>query len=190
MPNTNYSDEFYRATDSDTGLVSGKWYLKKKTLKKIFTGASEENWVLQSVSATNVERFYIDLTNDEATMQTLASSSLFNLLPYGGGNDDNEHFRFGAVFGIYKRLYIYINKNRLSSVDATGLKSFLSNNNLIGFWALATPTYILLNDTLQSQLEYIYNQMLAYKGQTNISQINNDLPFIIDSTALKDLTSL
>lgn len=45
-------------------------------------------------------------------------------------------------------------------------------------------------DTLQSQLEYIYNQMLAYKGQTNISQINNDLPFIIDSTALKDLTSL
>ena len=58
------------------------------------------------------------------------------------------------------------------------------------YYVLEIPEYVLLNDTLQSQLEYIYNQMLAYKGQTNISQINNDLPFIIDSTALKDLTSL
>ena len=67
---------------------------------------------------------------------------------------------------------------------------WLENNNVEFWYPLATPTYTLLNDTLQSQLEYIYNQMLAYKGQTNISQINNDLPFIIDSTALKDLTSL
>lgn len=58
------------------------------------------------------------------------------------------------------------------------------------YYGLQNPEYLPLNDTLQEQLETIYNLLKSYKGQTNISQINNDLPFIIDSTALKDLTSL
>lgn len=166
-----------------------KWYLKKNIGKYKFTG--NENWSLSAVSLTNVERFYIDMNNSEATIQSEAPKSLFNMLIYGGGNDDNEHFRFGVTSGtLYNRLLIYINKNRLSSVDVTGLKSYLSTNNLIGYWVTATPRYILCNDTLQEQLTNIYNNMMSKKGQTNISQINNDLPFIIDSTALKDLTSL
>lgn len=51
-------------------------------------------------------------------------------------------------------------------------------------------TYTKITGTLAEQLEYVYQLMKSYKGQTNISQINNDLPFIIDSTALKDLTNL
>ena len=47
--------------------------------------------------------------------------------------------------------------------------------------------YILLNDTLQSQVENIYNWVLSYKKQTNIDQINANLPFIITATTCADL---
>ena len=31
---------------------------------------------------------------------------------------------------------------------------------------------------------------MSYEGQTNIVQVNNDKPFIISASALKDLTNL
>jgi hypothetical protein len=55
--------------------------------------------------------------------------------------------------------------------------------------AQATPTYTLLNDTLQEELNII-EELLSYQGQTNISQESNDLPFIISATTLKDISSL
>jgi len=53
---------------------------------------------------------------------------------------------------------------------------------------MATSQDILLNDTLQNQIEDIYNQTLSYQGQTNISQVNNDAPFKIYASALRSMT--
>lgn len=52
------------------------------------------------------------------------------------------------------------------------------------YYGLTIPQYILLNDTLQSQLEAIYNSSFSYQDQTNISQVNDDLPFVINASAL------
>jgi hypothetical protein len=55
------------------------------------------------------------------------------------------------------------------------------------YYRLTTPTYTLLNDTLQTQLDNL-QYALAYDTQTNISQTNTDLPFIIDAETYVDLT--
>lgn len=51
------------------------------------------------------------------------------------------------------------------------------------YYQLATPTNTLIEDTtLLNQLEAI---KMSYEGQTNLSQTNNDLPFILNPSALK-----
>lgn len=58
------------------------------------------------------------------------------------------------------------------------------------YYGLTTSTYTLLNDTLQEQLENIYNWVLSYNAQTNITQTNADLPFTINASAIYDLNKL
>ena len=66
------------------------------------------------------------------------------------------------------------------------LKTWLSTHNTTVYYALSTPTAIEITDsTLISQLETVKR---SFNGQTNITQTNNDKPFILDVTALKELT--
>lgn len=67
---------------------------------------------------------------------------------------------------------------------------WLTTNNTTIYYVLNSPTYTKITGTLAEQLEYVYKMLKSQKGQTNISQVSNDLPFIITSTALKDLTNL
>ena len=60
-------------------------------------------------------------------------------------------------------------------LEKADLITFLSNNNVEVCYPLETPTNELFNDTIQEQLEDIYFNMLSYEGQTNVSQVNNDL---------------
>lgn len=63
-------------------------------------------------------------------------------------------------------------------------KTWLSNNNTIVYYAMATPTYDKITDTtLINQLEAIKSKT----GQTNISQTPNDLPFELSVTALEEM---
>lgn len=73
-----------------------------------------------------------------------------------------------------------------SITTAANFKSWLSTHNTEVYYVLETPTYTLLNDTLQTQLDNI-QYALAYDTQTNISQINNDLPFIINAETYKEI---
>lgn len=58
------------------------------------------------------------------------------------------------------------------------------------YYVLATPTDTQITDsTLLSQLEAI-KEAESYSGQTNISQTNDDKPFILTAKALKDLSNL
>ena len=70
------------------------------------------------------------------------------------------------------------------------LKTWLSTHNLIVYYQYATPYLSLIEDTtLIEQLDKI-EEAMSKQGQTNISQENNDLPFKITASALKDLTNL
>ena len=75
-----------------------------------------------------------------------------------------------------------------SSTDtATTLKEKFDGSDL--YYVLATPTYTKITGTLAEQLESVYNAY-SYKGTTNINQVNNDLPFELDVSALKDLSGV
>ena len=80
---------------------------------------------------------------------------------------------------------------KISSISTLAdFKTFLGNTNLILYYVYATPTTTEITDsTLISQLDNIEYAM-SYKEQTNISQENNDMPFIIPTSAFKDLSSV
>ena len=54
---------------------------------------------------------------------------------------------------------------------------------------VGTEDLTITNTTLINQLEAIYNA-ISYSGQTNITQTNNDLPFIIKASAIYDMQNL
>lgn len=181
----NYADIFFKNVISsplyNATLELDKWYLQKNINKIILDGTQNYQYsnafgaiIYADSSVANVG------VNEVAVMSNKAKGITINELSNQNGIAQNTTAnRFLIKFdGVTN-----YNTNEL-------IKQYFASNNYEVRYSLSTPEYIPLNDTLQSQLEYIYNQMLAYKGQTNISQINNDLPFIIDSTALKDLTSL
>lgn len=189
----NYADIFFKNEISsplyNATLELDKWYLKKNIGKVVLDGSDTG---IQSISSydqvlsyigegVSFQASFINLLTAKSSTEYLVISNYFDKAIL---NDKitKTNIIYSYVDGILR-----IATNITNKPD---FKAWLSTHNTIVYYVLLTPTYILLNDTLQSQLEYIYNQMLAYKGQTNISQINNDLPFIIDSTALKDLTSL
>lgn len=94
-----------------------------------------------------------------------------------------------------RRLYFIINQDKLedTSTNEKAVQSFttwLSTHNTIVYYVLATPTTTEITDaTLKAQLNALANAE-SYSGQTNISQTNDDKPFIITAKALKDLSNL
>ena len=85
---------------------------------------------------------------------------------------------------------LYVRYDDEYTADASDFTAWLETHNTTVYYILATPTYTLLNSTLQSQLETIYNKLLGYQDQTNISQENNDLAFNIKAKAVYDLNKL
>jgi hypothetical protein len=79
--------------------------------------------------------------------------------------------------------YLYIRNTSYTSL--ADFKTMLGTTNLVSYYVLATPTTTEITDTtLINQLEELYIAK-SKENQTNISQINNDLGFIISASALK-----
>lgn len=178
----DYKDKFYLAKDTDTGLVSGKWYLKKNIGKVVLDG-SEAEW---DTTATNVfasglgiiqANNYTCLSNyyKYNSAQTSVSSTL----------NDGE---FAMQYNSPTTNRLFFKNTNISTV--ADWKTWLGTIQPIVYYVLITPTYTLLNDTLQEQINDIYYTMKSYKETTNISQVNNDLGFTIKASALLDLNTL
>ena len=76
------------------------------------------------------------------------------------------------------------------ATSLTDFKTWLSTHNTIVNYPLATPKNTEITDTtLITQLNNL-EKALSYQGQTNISQTNNDLPFNLDTTAIRDLSGI
>ena len=68
-------------------------------------------------------------------------------------------------------------------------KQFLQSNDVIVYYKLATPIEEAIEDSeLINQLNNL-QRATSYDGTTNISQTNNDLPFILDVEAMKKGTN-
>ena len=169
----DYKDEFVK--------VDGKWYLKKTIDKKVLNGS--ENW---NKSSSYQGSFYGAVLN--TTGITIPFSQLYcNNFTQMEGSYIAGNYKQGTCFieNLNGTFDCWYDDGTATLQD---FKNWLSTHNTIVYYQLSTPTDILLNDTLQEQIEDIYNQTLSYQGQTNISQVNNDLAFIVESSALRSMT--
>ena len=179
----DYKDRIFKNVvgdvDYDSSKELGKWYLKKNIAKVVLDG-TENDWD-ERTNSNNVKQFYCSTTATNVVL----NSQLCNY-----GKFKTSVFNFGAVgdFGILNntnKFYICVDSNAVLS----SFKTTISSNNIIAYYPLTTPTYTLLDSTLQTELDNISNA-IGYQEQTNISQTNADLPAIINASAVMDLNSL
>lgn len=163
---------------------NGKWFLHKEIGKVVFDGS--ESWAINTSYTYNV--FYRTLDNYAriSSTQTTYCEYYKGIENTAGivdfGNNYNNSIGVRTANDNIKD--IYISNNSITS--ASDFKTWLSTHNTVVYYVLATPTYTEITDsTLINQLETVKR---SYNGQTNISQVNNDKPFILDVTALKELT--
>ena len=167
IPNTNYKDIFVKEGET--------WY-KRAMLGKI------------QVTSSMIVQSYNPLT--------ISKEVRINKAPINA--------RVGLGFPIgYSNRYNYVNNTwgddrvgLMSNAGQTGTQisfripvsesaTYLDTHETWLLYELEEAEDIeITNTTLIDQLEAIKNA-ISYKGQTNISQTNNDLPFILDLSALE-----
>lgn len=193
-----YSDHFFKAIDGDSiydtlddttkeSLTSGKWYIQKRIPKNVFNGRSnEENWAGATQIGTSTYYRYSNLIFTDTNKYLSHTPYISDNFSYNGTNSEVEQNVITNTVGSnLNRLFITIDTTLMSGTSAGNFKDWLSTHNTIVYYVLATPTYILLNDILQQQLDDIYETLKAYNDQTNITQINHDLPFIMTAITMK-----
>lgn len=187
-------------TEQKAGLVSGGWYKYGDFNKAILNGnitCSFQNAPSQAIAESlNTAYFSIPLVGG-ANGKNLKSNFLgtpYNSAPaiWGNAQSTSGTLPQGMYFDS-NNLRIRILKSTLTGWNDTLtreqkqnlLKSWLSNNNMILYYELTTPTITQITDTtLIAQLENLYSAM-SKNGQTNVLQTNADVPFTIYASALK-----
>lgn len=152
---------------------NGKWYLHKEIGKIVLDGSnyplygdggsSNDYWEYSRTGMIGGIGSQISVITNYLNQTT---NSRIVILSNGG-----MYFRFPKNVGID------VSTNTL-------LNAWLSTHNTIVYYVLATPTNTEITDTtLIRQLNNLEKTM-SYKTQTNISQTNANLPFILYANAL------
>lgn len=169
----NYQDYFYKD--------SGKWHLHKEIGKVVLNGSE----TISSYVATSLSGSY------QATFETITkatSTDKIILSNYFTSALLSDRTTKTNICYTYTDGLLRIATN-LATTTAD-FKTWLASNNVTIYYVLATPTTTEITDaTLISQLNALA-EAESYSGQTNISQTNDDKPFIITAKALKDLSNL
>ena len=162
----NYQDYIYKE--------NGKWY-KHSEIGKVVLDGSEQCNFNTTKTITQVFEVVSPLPNKLSNNYTILNNYfIFN------NPGDTEKISLDVTAAI--DVYIAINKTTASTVAE--FKNWLSTHNVTIYYILATPTNEEITDTtLISQLNAIENAV-SYKTQTNISQTNANLSFILYASAL------
>lgn len=165
----NYQDYFYKD--------SGKWYLPKKIGKYVFNSTSVTSistYWLQSkgVYGASIPKSALGLPNNSLDVPSLCTSAHHeNRNWIVNNNDYNFTVNDGSLF--------FFN----DSWD-TKEKANTALNGAILYYVLPTSTNTEITyQPLIDQLNEL-EKAISYEEQTNISQVNNNLSFIINATAL------
>ena len=151
------------------------WYLNKQIGKVVLDGSDGSNWNYSNTCLQSKNEYPTGVISPNASRLGLSTRFICKYYATGITTSLNNG-EFGWNSG--KCLTFKID-NMSSKRDYL---TWLSNNNTIIYYILATPTTTEITDTtLISQLEAIKK---SYNTQTNISQENNDLPFELDVVAL------
>ena len=153
----NYQDRIYKNND--------KWYIEKQIGKVVLNGS--ESWTSRAFS----DNSYLSV---KMTLQPKENGGLCNYFISDNRYDIvEEHMTISKQ---WNELCFAILKSRLDTPNATGFKTWLSNNNVLVYYVLNTPTTTEITDTeLINQLESIE----LIEGTNNISS-NGNLPIIMN----------
>lgn len=185
----NYEDKIFKNipafTEYDNTLEEGAWYIKKNIGKVVFDG-SETSWVKYApLDTTNNNCYYIPINTlyvDSTGATQLCLSNYFKGVSFNNKGADIPNM-WVSKFSTQLSLKI---QNTITTTAE--LQTWLSTHNTTVYYVLATPTYTQITGTLANQLEQVYKNMLSQTGQTNISQVNNDLAFELNVSALEDIS--
>lgn len=162
-----YQDYFYNN--------NGTWYLHKEVGKVVLDGS--ESWTGNGQTSELYE-FYTTSANKAYGIANFIMDKFEvingQLTSYyqANGRDNNN------------RIFIRVKTSDLTSYSDTALKTWLSTNNIKTYYVLSTTTDIAITYTpLINQLNAILEAQ-SKNGTTNITQVNNDLPFIITASVL------
>lgn len=173
-----YSDEFIRDSEGNWELKKNIGNVKLDTLTWDYT-ADGNRFRCNDISSLNIKGAESDGT---ASNQILCN--IYEIL-------SNNYLVTPSVnYGLAITTTGLIRAKYTDTTDVNTYKTMLTNTNAILCYVLATPTYTPITGTLAEQLETIYQYMLSEQTQTNITQVNADLPFTITATTLKDLSNL
>ena len=161
----DYQDRIYKSND--------KWYLEKNIEKITLNGS--ESWSI--ANATDGKR-YVCNDNSIFTIPT-SQSALPNIycdkFISESANSTNNSIN-GIGIGSSGKLVIYYDLYK-NEENTSNFKSWLSQNNLTIYGSLITPIITeITNEILLSQLNELAKAK-SFNGQTNITQISEDLPF-------------
>ena len=164
---------------------TGEWYWKKRIEK---ANLKDKSIGLQSINSYNIANFLVQPIETDVPDTSLYNYSLcnrFSVQTTSIADTQTEGFLRTLNGGIRQLgVYIRISSDRANTVET--FKAWLGNNPTYYYWVLYTPTYIKITyEPLLEQLEAYYHAK-SRATQTNISQENNDLPFEIDASALKE----
>ena len=171
----NYQDYFYKNNN--------KWYKREVIGSLTLDGL---NWTAEKIS-NDIYRMISTKSIFKGENEVSKISELFCNI-YKKGSANTTYLKQTGI-NLYKNfIYVYdSNYNTSTSVDS--FKTMLKEKNAILYGILSEPRDIEITDTtLISQLEALKTAM-SYTEQTNISQINNDIPFILKVTALANYNS-
>lgn len=171
----NYQDYFYNNNN--------KWYKREVIGSVTLDGL---NWTAEKIS-NDIYRMISTKSIFKGENEVSKISELFCNI-YKKGSANTTYLKQTGI-NLYKNfIYVYdSNYNTSTSVDS--FKTMLKEKNAILYGILPEPRDIEITDTtLISQLEALKKAM-SYTEQTNISQINNDIPFILKVTALASYNS-
>jgi hypothetical protein len=130
----------YNTTSTNLTLAQDDVYqnnLITRARKQVtFDGSSDEGWSLQSINNYGLANFQISLNPISNGKTRILLSNRFKRQNSLIANTTEE----GIYLNDINQLFIRIDKNRLSTQDTSGFRTWLSTHNTVVEYKLATPT--------------------------------------------------
>ena len=176
----DYQDYIYKNGD--------KWY-KHEVIEKIVLNGTQGSWTKGSASGEVYSVF--QATNWGLNKYVRNTTEILSNRIMGGNNTSTltgEYIQTGGQTN--SPLRISILNSRLSATTSEGFNEFLGTNPITCYIPLSTATSTEITDTtLIEQLDNL-EKAYSYDTQTNISQTNQDKPFIISYEAILSLKNV
>lgn len=164
------------------------WYLKKNIGEHILDGTAGHSFLSKHGSITSDTKGFYQFTIPNRYNASSGSTeyALSNYFKFVGGSAQNafNNNTSGIWWEGGTAGYCYA---ILEETSLTNANAWLTTHNTKIKYVLATPQYLPITGTLANQLENIKSKLLSQSGTTNISQVNNDLPFELSVSAFKSL---